>query len=135
MATPAVGPAYGQQANTPLVDEIPPDSLAALISAAEQGDARAQFNLGLMYTTEEGVPEDYVLAYAWMNLAGAQGDDRAQEAKDRLSRRMTGEQVARSSRVERRALAASVAAPARRVAAGLVVTHRVSVALKASVPQ
>ncbi len=65
-------------------------------AAAEQGYAVAQFKLGLMYATGEGVPEDNVLAYAWMNLAGAQGVDEAQEAKDRLSRDMTREQVARA---------------------------------------
>ena len=169
LATLAVAPACVQQANTPLVDEISVDSLAALISAAEQGDASAQFylavmyatgegvpeddaeadrwyraaaeqglapaqyylglmydigeggvpeddaeavrwyraaaeqgnalaqsNLGVMYANGEGVPEDYVLAYAWMNLAGAQGVDRAQEAKDLLSSCMTSEQVARA---------------------------------------
>ncbi len=65
-------------------------------AASEQGDANAQANLGSMYASGEGVPEDYVLAYAWFNLAGAQGVEEAQEAKDRLSRRMTSEQVARA---------------------------------------
>ena len=30
--------------------------------AAEQGDADAQFNLGVAYATGEGVPQDYVTA-------------------------------------------------------------------------
>ena len=34
----------------------------------------AQHNLGVMYDKGEGVPEDYVKAYAWFNLAAAQGD-------------------------------------------------------------
>jgi TPR repeat protein len=33
--------------------------------AAEQGHAKAQYNLGLMYYNGEGVPEDYVIAYMW----------------------------------------------------------------------
>ena len=41
--------------------------------AARQGLARAQHNLGLMYANGEGVPQDDVLAYAWWNLAAAQG--------------------------------------------------------------
>ena len=31
---------------------------------AEQGDAWAQYNLGFMYATGEGVPEDFIQAYA-----------------------------------------------------------------------
>ena len=65
-------------------------------AAAEQGHAMAQNNLGVQYATGEGVPENYVFAYAWFNLAAAQGHESAQEAKDRVSRRMTNEQVARA---------------------------------------
>ena len=34
-----------------------------VLPCAEQGDAFAQTNLGLMYENGEGVPEDDVLAY------------------------------------------------------------------------
>ena len=64
--------------------------------AAEQGEAKAQYNLGRMYYEGKGVPEDYVKAYAWMNLAGAQGDEKAPKGKDRLRPRMTTEQVAKA---------------------------------------
>ena len=40
---------------------------------AEAGDANAQYNLGVMYAKGEGVPEDYVRAYACYNIAAAQG--------------------------------------------------------------
>ena len=64
--------------------------------AAEQGVALAQFNLGLMYYLGEGVLEDYVEAYAWFNLAAAQGDKEAVKGKDLLRSimGMTAEQVA-----------------------------------------
>ena len=39
--------------------------------AAEQGDARAQYNLGEMYLYGDGVPQDYVQAHKWFNLATA----------------------------------------------------------------
>ena len=42
---------------------------------AEQGLAFAQYNLGLMYATGEGVPKDNLLAYMWWNIAGANGYD------------------------------------------------------------
>ncbi len=41
---------------------------------AEQGDARAQFNLGLMYRVGQGVPQDYTQALKWFRLAAEQGD-------------------------------------------------------------
>ena len=36
--------------------------------AAEQGIARAEFNLGLMYATGEGVPQDDAEAVRWYRL-------------------------------------------------------------------
>ena len=49
-----------------------------LRSAAEQGDASAQFNLGLKYYNGEGVPQDYQEAVKWYRLAAEQGDASAQ---------------------------------------------------------
>ena len=64
--------------------------------AAEQGFARAQHNLGLMYANGTGVPQDDVLAYAWLNLAVEQGNELASENKDKLRTRMTANQMARA---------------------------------------
>ena len=41
--------------------------------AADQGDASAQFNLGLMYATGRGVPQDAVEAVAWWFKAATKG--------------------------------------------------------------
>ena len=46
--------------------------------AAEQGNANAQFNLGLMYANGEGVPEDDAEAVRWYRLAAEQGNANAQ---------------------------------------------------------
>ncbi len=40
---------------------------------AEQGDASAQSNLGLMYDKGKGVPQDYKTAMKWYTLAAEQG--------------------------------------------------------------
>ena len=48
--------------------------------AAEQEDAEAQFNLGVMYDRGEGVPEDNAEATRWYRLAAEQGDDMAQNS-------------------------------------------------------
>ena len=45
---------------------------------AEQGDAEAQFSLGLMYDKGEGVPQDYAEAARWYRRAAEQGDAVAQ---------------------------------------------------------
>jgi hypothetical protein len=41
--------------------------------AAEQGDARAQFTLGIMYAKGEGGPQDYAVAASWFRKAAEQG--------------------------------------------------------------
>jgi TPR repeat protein len=49
---------------------------------AERGDARAQFDLGVLYNNGRGVAQDYVIAHKWFSLAAAQGDERAAEYRD-----------------------------------------------------
>jgi TPR repeat protein len=45
---------------------------------AEQGDANAQYNLGVMYDFEKGVPQDFATARQWYEQAAAQGHAGAQ---------------------------------------------------------
>ena len=40
---------------------------------AEQGNALAQYNLGIMYSKGRGVPQDYVEAFRWHKKAAEQG--------------------------------------------------------------
>ena len=47
--------------------------------AAEQGDAKAQNNLGVSYDNGQGVPQDYKEALKWTKLAAEQGHARAQK--------------------------------------------------------
>jgi hypothetical protein len=51
----------------------PPDSLEVVKKAAEQGDAGAQYNLGLMFAKGKGVPQDYKEAVKWFTKAAEQG--------------------------------------------------------------
>ncbi|MDI9409774.1 MAG: tetratricopeptide repeat protein [Candidatus Pacebacteria bacterium] len=46
--------------------------------AAEQGNVKAQTNLGAMYRNGNGVPQDYALAVVWYRKAAEQGDSYAQ---------------------------------------------------------
>jgi len=50
----------------------------ALKAKAEQGDASAQFNLGIMYGHGRGVPQDNAEAVKWFRMAAEQGVARAQ---------------------------------------------------------
>jgi TPR repeat protein len=47
-------------------------------SAAAQGDARAQSNIGLMFHNGQGVVQDYAESMRWYKLAAAQGHSSAQ---------------------------------------------------------
>ena len=62
--------------------------------AAEQGDTKAQLNLGEMYASGEGVPENFILAYKWSNLAAARGIEKAKNLKKEIRKRMTPSQIA-----------------------------------------
>jgi uncharacterized protein len=53
-------------------------ALRLLRPIADQGDAGAQYNLGLMYANGQGVPQDYAAAVNWYRKAAEQGDNGAQ---------------------------------------------------------
>ena len=57
---------------------VPP--IRALHSLAEQGNAEAQFNVGLLYDRGRGVPKDKQEALRWYRRAALQGDMFAQNA-------------------------------------------------------
>ncbi len=61
---------------------------------AAQGDAKAQYNMGVMYFMGRGAPQDVVQAHLWMNVAAAQGHELARKFRDLLAERMTPAQVA-----------------------------------------
>jgi len=68
---------------------------------AEQGNASAQNNLGVMYAIGNGIPQDYVEAHKWANLAAAQGNKVAEEFIDSIAARMTSDQIAEAQRLAR----------------------------------
>ncbi len=53
-------------------------ALRELRPLAEQGDAKAQYRLGVMYHEGKGVPQDYAEAVKWYRKAAEQGNARAQ---------------------------------------------------------
>ena len=57
---------------------------------AEQGDVRAQYNLGQMYRRGDGVLQNYKTAVKWYRLSAKQGDARAQYNLGQMYRRGDG---------------------------------------------
>ncbi len=73
---------------------------------AEQGDADAQFNLGVMYDNGQGVPQDYAQAHMWLNLAASryppgENRDKAVKKRDIVAERMTPAQIAEAQKLAR----------------------------------
>ena len=82
------------------------DELAACRIAAEQGDAAAQYALGLKYYYGEGVPQSYIQAHLWWNLTANAGDEWEKELKDKaydlrwcLEQEMTPSQITEAQRL------------------------------------
>jgi len=68
---------------------------------AEQGDASAQYNLGVFYDNGLGVPQDKVRAYMWLNLSAAQGREGAAAFRDLIARLMTPAQIEEAQKLTR----------------------------------
>ena len=68
---------------------------------AEQGNANAQYKLGVFYDNGLGVPQDKVSAYMWLNLSASQGREGAAAFRDRIARRMTPEQKEEAQKLTR----------------------------------
>ena len=85
--------------------------------SAEQGNANAQYNLGLMYQSGGGglqdpifgeildlkgaMTQDRVKAYAWFNLSSANGFEDASEQRDRIAKSMRPDQIAEGQKLSR----------------------------------
>ena len=52
--------------------------ISRLIPSAENGDAKSQYHLAVLYHDGKGVPKDYVQAAYWYRKAAEQGHDKAQ---------------------------------------------------------
>lgn len=71
------------------------------LKLAEEGDAEAQYQLGVAYANGIGLPKDDVLAYMWWNLAAAAGIEAAGKKRDLATKKMKSEQVAEAQRLSR----------------------------------
>jgi len=63
---------------------------------AEQGNAKAQSALGLMYRRGQGVARSSVRAFLWFSRAAARGDARAKAELREVSQTMTAEELSQA---------------------------------------
>jgi hypothetical protein len=68
---------------------------------AEQGDAYAQYNMGLIYAQGLGVRGDYVRALMWFNIAASRGDNDAAKAREFITKKLTPTQIAEAQNLAR----------------------------------
>ena len=69
--------------------------------AAEQGYAKAQYNLALMYDNGRGVPKDYVMAHMYWNIAAVSGNKGAIKNRGLVEKKMTSSQIAEAQKLAR----------------------------------
>jgi uncharacterized protein len=77
------------------------DALTQYEYEAKQGRADALYNLGLAYSTGQGVNVDYVAAHKWFNLAAMKGSEIAKSWRAQISREMDSSQIAEAQRLAR----------------------------------
>lgn len=77
------------------------NSINSWIDRARQGRPEALYNLGLVYSTGQGVPIDLVAAHMWFNLAAMKGSSEARECRAQLAQEMRPEEIAEAQRQAR----------------------------------
>src|SRR3990172_8939848 len=74
-------------------------SLEQTRQAAEQGNADAQLEMGILYEFGFNMPKNNVTALAWYLRAAEQGDALAVKRRDLLKSRMTPDEIAATQKL------------------------------------
>ena len=77
------------------------DSLAQFERDARTGRPEALYNLGLAYSTGQGVTQDYVAAHKWFNLAAMRGVNEAKGWRNQIAEEMNAGQIAQAQKLAR----------------------------------
>ena len=77
------------------------DALAQFENDAKSGRPDAMYNLGLAYSTGQGVSVDFVVAHKWFNLAALRGIDEAKSWRASIAKEMNTSQIAEAQRQAR----------------------------------
>ena len=68
---------------------------------AEQGNASAQLNLGVMYGMGRGVIRDDVYAHMWGNIAASNGNEDGGKLRDAVAKEMTSTDISTAQNLAR----------------------------------
>jgi TPR repeat protein len=77
------------------------DCLAQYENDARLGRPDALYNLGLAYSTGQGVAQDLIAAHKWFNLAALRGSDEAKGWRNQLAGEMQPSQIAQAQKLAR----------------------------------
>lgn len=66
-----------------------------------KGSTISQYHLGLMYLKGLGVLQDFCRAHLWLNIASSKGHKKARTQLEKLTKRMSAQQVAEAQNLAR----------------------------------
>lgn len=93
LVTPTIVPGYSLRAVFAAGRSISPLCTRSRAGSRMNGNALAYFNLGQLYENGLGVGIDYVQAFTLYSISADLGYSRSLEAQEKLSKRMTQEQI------------------------------------------
>lgn len=80
--------------------------VADRLAQAEAGRAEALYDLGLLYSTGQGVDQNYIEAHKWFNLAAIKGVNRATVDRLEVAQELDTRSIAKAQRLARQWLTA-----------------------------
>jgi len=81
------------------LDKIP--NYGNLLNSATQGNVSSQFLLGEKFSQQYDFPQDYVMADVWLNIAAANGDQRARNLADNIEQSFSSYQRLQSQEISK----------------------------------
>lgn len=77
----------------------------AIERADREKTGEALYDLGILYSTGQGVEMDYIQAHKWFNLAALRGVHEARDWRAEIAREMSMDEIAEAQRQAREWLA------------------------------
>lgn len=81
-----------------LMDVTPEEAIAR---ANQEASGEALYDLGILFSTGQGVEMDYVAAHKWFNLAALRGSQEAKTWRQHLATEMSQFEIAEAQRQAR----------------------------------
>lgn len=101
MASPLLTYADFQKGKSAYDNKDYSTALREFRKAAEQGDPRAQFGLGVIYHYGKGVIQDYIRAHMWFNISASNGSKDGRNAKVVLEKSMSTDAIVEAQNLAR----------------------------------